>query len=196
MTPHSSPSRSLRSLRLAPWALAPLALALALAPYDAPPHAAAQAPSPLNGTWQLSGDPTQAAAMIQQTIEPALAVMTPDLQRVARARLAETTWVPSTITVTTAPNRIAVGFAGAENRTFDTAPGQPQSVFSRSGVRAQMTQTFRPDGGIEQQFVALDGTQWHMLVPDANGQVMYLEVLLRSPRLGQDIRFRLVYQRR
>lgn len=180
-------------LRRALGALAPCALlTIALAPGAPVPPAVAQAPS-INGTWVLSVDPTQAQLTIQQSVEPALSVMTPDLQRVARARIAETTWVPSSITVDASPSRISVGYRGAENRTFDTPPGQAQNVYSRSGVRAQMTQTHRPDGGIEQQFVAMDGTQWHMLVP--NGNVMFLEVLLRSPRLAHDISFRLVYRR-
>lgn len=196
MTP--PPRTHAARLRYLPRALVLIAcgsFAAAFAPGRAVPAALAQAPA-LNGTWQLMGDPGQAQAMIQQQVEPALVAMAPDLQRVARARIAETTWVPSTITIATEPTRIALTFAGAESRTFDTAPGQPQSVYSRSGVRAQMTQSFRPDGGIEQQFVAIDGTQWHMLVPDPSGRSMVLQVLLRSPRLGHDVRFQLMYQRR
>ncbi len=155
---------------------------------------AAQAPS-LNGTWRLVGDPNAMQAGVQQqAIEPAIATLTPDIQRLARARIAETTWVPTTIVVNTTPERIAITLQGAENRTFDTAPGQPQNVYSRSGVRAQLTQTFRPDGGIQQQLVALDGTQINSLVPDPSGR-MHLDVQMQSPRIPTPIRFRLTYQR-
>jgi hypothetical protein len=169
-------------------------VAAALSPTRALPRAAAQAAG-LNGTWVLAGDPTQAEAMISQTIEPALITMAPDLLPAARARLAETTWVPSTITIDASPARIAIGFVGAERRNFDTAPGQPENVYTRSGVRAQLTQNFRPDGSVQQQFVAMDGTQWHVLSADGGGQSMTLDVVLRSQRLAREITFRLTYQR-
>lgn len=154
----------------------------------------AQAPT-LNGMWRLATDPGQAQASISQSIEPALGALRPDLQQVARARIAESTWVPSTITVASTPARISIDFVGAEHRTFDSAPGAPQNVYSRSGVRAQLTQSYRPDGGIQQQFVALDGTQWNNLLPDASGQRMVLDVTLRSQRFTHDIQFRLAYVR-
>jgi hypothetical protein len=158
-------------------------------------RAVAQSPA-LSGTWRLAGDPASMQTTVQQQwIEPALATLTPDIQRLARARIAESTWIPATITVVATPVRIAVTFQGAENRTFDTAPGQPQNVYSRSGVRAQLTQTYRNDGAIQQQFVAMDGTQFHWLVPDASGRTPYLDVQLQSPRIPTPIRFRLTYQR-
>ncbi len=156
--------------------------------------ATAQSPA-LSGTWRLQGDPASAQAAIQHSVEPALAALAPDIQRLARARVAETTWVPSTITIAATPARISVAYAGAENRTFDTAPGQPQNVYSRSGVRAQLTQSYLPNGSIQQQFVAMDGQQFNVLAPDAGGHTLYLDVTMRSPRFSQEIRFRLTYQR-
>jgi len=62
-------------------------------------------------------------------------------------------------------------------------------------VRAQLTQTYLPNGSIQQQFVAMDGQQFNVLMPDPNGRLLYLDVTMRSPRFSQEIRFRLVYQR-
>lgn len=161
----------------------------------APPSSGAAQSQSLNGTWRLVGEHAATQAGIQQqAIEPALATLTPDIQRLARARIAETTWVPVTIVVNASPERIAVTFQGAENRTFSTASGQAENVYSRSGVRAQLTQTLRPDGGIEQRLVALDGTQINSLIPDASGR-MHLDVHMESPRIPTPIRFRLTYQR-
>lgn len=155
----------------------------------------AQAPT-LNGTYRLAGDPAAMQASVQQQwIEPALATLTPDIQRLARARIAESTWVPATIVVNATPARISLTFQGAENRTFDSAPGEAQNVYSRSGVRAQLTQSYRTDGGIQQQFVAMDGTQFNWLVPDGSGRTLFLDVQLQSPRIPTPIRFRLTYQR-
>lgn len=177
-------------------ALAALGLlaAAVMAPALHAPAAGAQSPA-LSGTWRLAGDPASAQASIQQSVEPALTTLAPDLQRLARARIAETTWVPSTITIAATPARISVAYAGTENRTFDTPPGQPQNVYSRSGVRAQLTQSYLPDGSIQQQFVAMDGQQFNVLLPDPSGRTLFLDVTMRSPRFSQEIRFRLAYQR-
>lgn len=182
-----------RRLCVALAALGPLAAAVMVPALHAP-AAGAQSPA-LSGTWRLAGDPASAQASIQQSVEPALMTLAPDLQRLARARIAETTWVPSTITIAATPARISVAYAGAENRTFDTPPGQPQNVYSRSGVRAQLTQTYLPDGSIQQQFVAMDGQQFNVLLPDPSGRTLFLDVTMRSPRFSQEIRFRLAYQR-
>lgn len=180
--------------RLLSGALVALSLLMAGGAVIALPGSA-QAPS-LSGTWRLAGDPAAMQASVQQQwIEPALATLTPDIQRLARARIAETTWVPVTIVVNATPARISVSFHGAENRTFDTAPGQAENVYSRSGVRAQLTQSYRTDGGIQQQFVALDGTQFNWLVPEASGRQLFLDVQMQSPRIPTPIRFRLTYQR-
>ncbi len=175
-----------------------LAGALALTAGAAGAQAPAPAPAPstsLAGTWRLATDPAQAQTSVTQSVEPALVSLRPDLQQFARSRIAESTWVPSTITITATPARIAIDLQGSDHRTFDTAPNQPENVYSRSGVRAQLTQTYRPDGGLQQQFVALDGTQWNVLLPAQNGQQMVLDVTLRSQRFAQDIHFRLTYVR-
>lgn len=170
------------------------ALAAALAP--APSSGQNAQPSPaLSGTWQLEGSLQQAQQTVRQSVEPAVARLSPDIQRLARARIAESTWVPQTITIQAAPDRIRVQLQGSQSRTFDTAPGQPQGVFSPSGVRAQLTQTYRPDGGIQQQLRAMDGTQYNFLIPQADGQHLHLDVLMQSPRLSGEIRFRLRYRK-
>ncbi|HJL16994.1 MAG TPA: hypothetical protein RMH99_15120 [Sandaracinaceae bacterium LLY-WYZ-13_1] len=164
----------------------------------APGGSTAQAPQPspsLPGTWRLDGDLAQARQTVRQAVEPALASLTPDIQRLARARIAETTWVPQTIEIQASSDRIHVAFEGSESRTFETTPGQPQNVFSRSGVRASLTQSFRSDGGIQQQFRAMDGTQYNFLIPQSDGQHLNLDVLMQSRRLNDDIRFSLRYRK-
>lgn len=174
-------------------ALAATALAGAMAPRA---QGQGGAPSPaLNGTWQLAGSPEQALQTVAAAVEPAVAPLAPDIQRLARARIAETTWIPNQLVIQATPAQISVQFIGADNRTFDTAPGAAQNVYSRSGVRAQMIQTYRPDGGIEQRFRAMDGTQFNFLVPEPNGQTLNLDVLMQSQRLAQEIRFRVQFQR-
>jgi hypothetical protein len=173
-------------------ALAALAGSALIAAALFPDVGSTQAPQ-LAGAWTIDGNPGQLRQMVQQAIEPALGGLNPEMQTYARNRVAETTWIPATIRVTTTAANITVQYEGEENRTFNTAPGQPQNVFSRSGVRAAVTQVFRPDGGIQQQFVAMDGTQINVLTPAGNR--MNLDVQLTSPRLSRPIQFRLVYNR-
>jgi hypothetical protein len=182
-----------RTIRFS-FSLLVIALAALSTPAAMAPSADAQAPA-LSGTWRLASDPMQAQATVSQSVEPALVALRPDLQQYARSRIAETTWIPSTITIAATPARISVDLQGAEHRTFDTPPNQAQNVYSRSGVRASLTQSLRPDGGVQQTFVAMDGTQWNVFVPDPSGQRMVLDVTLRSPRFTQDIHFQLVYVR-
>ncbi len=176
------------------WTLPSIALTLFV--LAALPGAAQQpAASPLAGTWQHAGPVEQAQATVQQAIEPVVLGVTPDLQQFARARIAESTWVPQTIVIQPTPERISVQLSGQEQRTFETAPNQPQNVYSRSGVRAQLVQRYRPDGGIEQIFTAVDGVQSNVLVPVA-GTRMHLDVTMTAPRWPRPIQFRLQYTRR
>ena len=158
----------------------------------------AQTPAPnpaLNGTWRLAGTLEQAQATVAAAVEPAVATLTPDIQRLARVRIAESTAVPNAIEIQAAAAQIHVAIVGGENRAFDSAPGAPQNVYSRSGVRAELTQTYRPDGAIEQRFRAIDGTQWNFYTPQPDGQTLHLDVLMRSRRLTQDVRFQLTFVR-
>ena len=195
----SLPRRSFASSSARPWPVAlGTALALTALVGAIAPRAEGQggAPSPaLTGSWQLASSPEQALQTVAAAVEPAVAPLAPDIQRLARARIAETTWIPNQLVIQATPAQISVQFIGSDNRTFDTAPGQAQNVYSRSGVRAQMIQTYRPDGGIEQRFRALDGTQFNFLVPDPNGQTLNLDVLMQSQRLAQEIRFRVQFRR-
>lgn len=154
------------------------------------------APSPaLSGTWRLQGSVEAARTQIQAAVNPAVAPLTPDIQRMARARISESTGIPTQIVIEATADRLRVQVSGDEEHVFEGAPGASQNVYSRSGVRAQLTQTYRPDGGIEQRFRAMDGTQWNFYSPQSDGRTMFLDVLMRSQRLAGDIRFRLVYTR-
>jgi hypothetical protein len=148
----------------------------------------------LGGRWVVQGNSGQLRQMVNQAVEPAIAGLSPDLQQYARQRIAESTWIPATIVINATAQRISVQYQGEENRTFDTAPGQSTNVFSRSGVRAAVTQIFRPDGGIQQQFQAMDGRQINVLTTSGNS--LNLSVTIQSPRLGQNtIQFQLTYNR-
>ncbi|MCA9605175.1 MAG: hypothetical protein KC619_06255 [Myxococcales bacterium] len=160
------------------------------------PSAQAPAPSPaLTGTWVLAGSVDDARTTIQSAVNPAVSPLTPDIQRMARARIRESTGVPSQIVIEARADLMRVVVTGEDNHTFEGAPGASQNVYSRSGVRAQLTQTYRPDGGIEQRFRTLDGTQWNFYTPQPDGRTLFLDVLMRSQRLARDIRFRLTFQR-
>lgn len=187
--PHQEPTRPRTFIR---HALSALVIAALFATALWPETGSGQSPQ-LGGVWRIQGNPAQLQQMVQQAIEPAIANLAPDLQQYARNRVSESTWIPATIRINATPQMISVTYEGQENRAFNSAPGQSQNIFSRSGVRAAVTQTFRPDGGIQQQFVAMDGTQINVLVP--NGNQMSLDVVLQSPRLGRPIQFRLVYTR-
>jgi len=177
------------------FALAASVLALALA-WTGAPRAQIPAPSPhLTGTWQLAGSVEQARAAVRAAVNPAVATLAPDIQRLARARIAESTGVPNSLEIAATPALIRVAVHGGQNRVFEGAPGATQNVFSRSGVRAQLTQTYRPDGGIEQRFRAVDGTQWNFYTPQPDGHTLLLDVLMRSRRLTQDVRFRITFRR-
>lgn len=184
--------RSNRLLRLFP--IAGL-LALAAAGF-VPAPSSGQGPAPstaLNGTWRLQGSVQQAQQTIAAAVNPAVQPLAPDIQRMARARIAESTAVPQTIQINASGSQIQIAVTGADSRTFTTAPGQPQNVYSRSGVRAQLIQQFRPDGGIEQNLRAMDGTQHNFYTP--HGNQMLLDVMLQSRRLAREVRFRLTYTR-
>lgn len=160
------------------------------------PSAQVPGPSPaLTGTWVLAGSVEEARATVQSAVQPAVTPLTPDIQRMARARIRESTGVPTQIVIEARPEMMRLVITGDDNHTFESAPGASQNVYSRSGVRAQLTQTYRPDGGIEQRFRAMDGTQWNFYTPQPGGRTLHLDVLMRSQRLARDIRFRLVYQR-
>ena len=155
----------------------------------------AQASPHLSGRWRLAMPLPQAEQAIQRAVRPAIARLSPDMQRMARARLAESTWIPQQLVINASSAQISVQVIGQENRTFTSVPGQPQNVYSRSGVRASLTQRIRPDGGLEQQLRALDGTQVNFYRPAADGRSMSLDVLIQSPRFSQDVRFQIPFTR-
>lgn len=171
-----------------------LATAVLAAAVGLPAPSRGQVPA-VAGVWQLAGSVQQAQQAVEQAVQPAIATLTPDMQRLARARIAESTWVPQVVRIAANPTQISVTIEGSENRTFTSTPGQPQNVYSRSGVRAALTQLVRPDGGIEQQLRALDGAQYNIYQAQPDGRSMSLDVTIQSQRLAQDVRFRVMYQR-
>lgn len=184
----------IRSSRAIPSLLCVLATAALLVPLAT--RAQGSQPSPhLSGTWRLSTPMPQAQQTVEAAVAPAVAPLRPDMQRLARSRLAESTWVPSQLVIQASTAQISVQVIGQENRTFTSTPGQPQNVYSRSGVRASLTQQFRPDGGLEQQLRAMDGTQYNFYTPGADGRSLNLDVLIQSRQLSQDVRFRVAFAR-
>lgn len=192
--PRRAPASSPRRARVLSWGLG-LSAALALCLATAAPSAGQQAPvsTALNGTWQLVGSVQAAEQTVARAIEPTVQPLAPDIQRMARVRIAESTWVPRTVTIGASAAEISVHVVGSMDKTFRAAPGQGVNVYSPSGVRARLTQVFRPDGGIQQSFRTMDGIQHNIYTP--NGAQMLLDVSLQSPRLRGTIQFRLRYQR-
>ncbi len=146
------------------------------------------------GTWSYSGAPAEGAMIVQQAVEPVVSRMRPDIQAAARERIAESTWLPTQIRIGVHGSRLQVALRGAERRTFASAIGQPIQVLTRAGQYAQLVQTLRPDGGLQQDFVALDGTQRNIYLPQPDG-TMLLDVTLQSGALPSEIHFQLVYRR-
>ncbi|MGF1469982.1 MAG: hypothetical protein ACFCGT_27980 [Sandaracinaceae bacterium] len=160
-----------------------------------PTRAQAGAPSDaLQGTFVYAGRPAAGERIIRDAIDAGLRGLEPELERLARARLAESTWLPRTIQIDASAERIRVRYEGEDSRTFDTEPGEPENMFSPSGVRAQLIQSVRPDGGIQQNLRALDGTQINMLTPTRSGGLA-LDVVISSRRVRREIRFQLLYRR-
>lgn len=193
----SSPMRP-EPTRLLPLCAAAALLCLAALGSQPADRASAQTaqPSPhINGTWRPAIPMPRAQQTIQAAVNPVVARLAPNMREMARARLAESTWVPEQVVIDASPSEITVQVAGQENRTFSTTPGQPENVYSRSGVRASLTQVIRPDGGIEQQLRALDGTQYNFYTPQPDGRTLNLDVLIQARQLTQEIRFRIPFTR-
>lgn len=167
--------------------------ALCVAPPAPSAGQVAQPSTALNGTWRLVGSVAEAQQSVAQAIEPAVAPLAPDIQRMARARIAESTWVPQTVTIGASAAEISVHVVGSMDKTFRGAPGEGVNVYSPSGVRARLTQSFRPDGGIQQSFRTMDGIQHNIYT--LHGDQLLLDVSMESPRLRATIQFRIRYQR-
>lgn len=148
----------------------------------------------VGGTWTYDGPAAQGEAIVRGAVEPIVAGMRPDLQRIAEERIAESTWLPTRIRIGVRPRRIEVALTGRERRTFASAPAQVLQVPTRHGY-AQLTQSVRADGGVQQDFTSLDGTQQNLYVPGPNSRSMILDVTLRSPYFPSDIHFQLAYRR-
>lgn len=146
------------------------------------------------GTWRYAGTPEQGAAIVRQAVDPVVARMRPDMQAIARERIAESTWLPTQIRIGVRGARIEVALRGLERRTFASPLGRVIQVPMRAGQYASLTQTLRDDGGVQQDFVALDGTQRNVYSPRAD-RTMLLDVTLESPSLPSTIHFQLHYAR-
>jgi hypothetical protein len=146
------------------------------------------------GTWHYAGSANEGNTIVQQAVEPVLAYMDPGIQDAARERIAESTWLPTTIRIGARRGRIQVALTGRQRRTFSSALGQPVQVLRPHGDYAQLTQTVRDDGGLQQEFVAIDGTQQNIYVPGPR-RTMVLDVTLISPALPSEIHFQLNYRR-
>ena len=118
--------------------------------------------------------------------------MRTDLQPIARERIAESTWLPTSIRIRTG-RRLEVALQGSERRVFTGAPGATIQVPMRHGY-AQLVQTIRPDGSLQQDFTALEGTQRNVYAAGPGG-TRILDVSLQSPQLPSPIQFQLEYRR-
>jgi hypothetical protein len=158
-----------------------------------PVASSGQARNGVTGTWGYSGAPQEGESIVRGAIEPVLSMMRPDLQNVARERIAESTWLPTRIRIASRRGRVEVALTGAERRTFSSVLGRPVQVPMRHGY-AELTQFIRSDGALQQEFVAIDGRQHNLYLPQPN-RTMLLDVTLESPQLPSPIHFQLAYRR-
>ncbi|MGE3635368.1 MAG: hypothetical protein AB7P00_36030, partial [Sandaracinaceae bacterium] len=84
--------------------------------------------------------------------------------------------------------------AGQAPRPSTSSPGPAQTIYRRSGARASLPQVFRPDGGLEQQLRAMDGTQYNFYIP-VDSRSLNLDVLIESDQLSGQVRFRIPFVR-
>lgn len=146
------------------------------------------------GTWSYAGPAAQGESIVRQAVDPVVSMMRYDLQPVARERIAESTWLPTRIRITAGGRRVQVALTGSERRMFRTMGAPIQVPMRQPGQYAQLTQYVRPDGALQQDFVAVDGTQQNVYYPGPNGTMM-LDVTLQSPILPSAIHFQLQYRR-
>ncbi|MCZ7677489.1 MAG: hypothetical protein M5U28_01410 [Sandaracinaceae bacterium] len=178
-------------------ALAALGLlaAAVMAPALHAPAAGAQSPA-LSGTWRLAGDPASAQASIQQSVEPALTTLAPDLQRLARARIAETTWVPSTITIAATPGAHLGGLRGHREPHLLTRPRASRRTSTAAAACARSSRRATcPTAASSSSSSRWTASSSTCSCPIRSGRTLFLDVTMRSPRFSQEIRFRLAYQR-
>lgn len=172
------------------------AAVLALAAVAAAPSAGQSQASraAVSGAWGYAGAPADGEAIVRAAVEPVVLRMRPDIQAAARERIGESTWLPTRVRIGGAGGRVDVRLEGRERRRFATRPGQVLQVPLRSGQYAQLVQSVRPDGAVEQRFQALEGVQTNVYRPGADG-TMELDVTLASSMFAEDIRFTLAYRR-
>ena len=175
-------------------ALVPCLLVLT-ASLAAPPSGAGQSArrTDLAGRWSYLGAASNGERIVTDAVEPVIAQLPPDIQQIARERIAESTWLPTTVRIGARRGQLRVDLRGQQRRTFAGAPGATIQVPMRHGY-AQLVQTLRPDGALQQDFTAIDGVQRNVFVPGPNG-TMVLDVTMRSPTLPTDIHFQLQYRR-
>ena len=148
---------------------------------------------PIAGRWTFNGSVPEGEAIVAQSVEPALMYVRPNIQALARERIAESTWLPEHIRIRVRRDHVTVDLRGQEHRVFAGQTGRPIQVRTRHGY-AELTQYLDANGALHQRFVALEGTQHNIYHPEENGR-MRLEVRLESPSLPQPVHFTLNYRR-
>jgi len=164
--------------------LIPLAAALAI------PAAARAQESTMRGTFVIDRAHSDD---VNRAIEAAVARMSFVTRPIARGRLRRTN---------TVYQRVVVNYTQAEvSTTFDqrhaiTSPGNGQPIkWTREDGEKFDLSTEWQNGRLIQTFRAEDGTRTNTYTISADGRVLTMHVVLRSPRLSGPVEYNLVFNR-
>lgn len=175
---------------------AALVALLALWPAHAKPQdAAPRPPRPerFQGVWRIEQSRTEARGVVNQAIERCVSAMNFFVRGIARTKLRDGTPVHDRIDLEfRGDDRVTVRFEGREGYT--TRLGQTERRRNPNGQEMRVTQRFRPNGHLEQEFATDDGTRWYVYMPLRDGRLR-VKTTTGSPRMPQPMWFLLDYHR-
>lgn len=154
------------------------------------PHEPADGPEVVAGVYAFVPD---ASDDVEEAIDEAVADMNFITRRIARGRLRSTNEIPERITITVAGDDVAIQ---QDERTPVEAPadGVPVDWISEDGEALEVSVTWDAPV-LGQTFVAEDGQRMNTFELDEDGQTLTMRVTVSSPRLPNDLTYRLVYER-
>lgn len=146
------------------------------------------------GTFQRDAG---ASDDIPAAIERAIAEMNFITRPIGRRRLLATNQPPTTVRFAIAPDSVVIDYGG-QPPLRASRDGSPRPWRNAAGEEfTARVRVHEPEGArsLTQFFEADDGSRENTWRLDATGQVLTLEVVIRSPRLPQPLRYRQVLRR-
>jgi hypothetical protein len=135
---------------------------------------------------------------VAAAIQRAVAEMSFVTRGIGRSRLRATNQPPADVRFALPPDSIVIHYAG-QPELRATRDGSPREWRNAAGEPFQARVTLSPaaDGSamVQQSFDADDGRRENVWRLDAAGTTLTLEVTVRSPRLPQPLRYRLMFRR-